>query len=73
VERVKQEIGIEERDDPSDKRRKWWALPADLLEVLEEVTSPEDAVVIKEIDAPEIPDTIPDGWTSDEGEDDDDS
>ena len=73
VERVKQEIGIEERDDPSDKRRKWWALPADLLEVLEEVTGPEDVVVIKEIDAPEIPDTIPEGWTSGEGEDDDDS
>lgn len=63
VERVKKEIGIEEHDDPNDKRRKLWSLPPDMIDVLEEVTGPEDRLLIEEIDV-ETPDTIPEDWES---------
>lgn len=75
VERVKQEIGIEEHDDPNDKRRKLWSLPPDMIEVLEEITGPEDEMLIQEVDVPEVPDTLPEDWQApyDEAQGDDDS
>lgn len=63
VERVKQEMGIEEKGDPNDARKKWWNLPAGMLAVFDEVTGPEDKIVLTEVDVPDVPDTIPDDWT----------
>lgn len=64
AQRTKSEMGIVERDDPSDKRRKFWSLPPEMADTLAEVTGPEDEVVIEEIDLPNpiFPDTIPEDW-----------
>lgn len=65
VERIKNEMAIEETDHPDDKRRKIWALPPDILDTLTEADSDDD-IQIEEVDKPD--DTFPEGWTE-EGDD----
>ena len=68
IERVKGEMGIEENDDEQDKRRKVWRLSEDTLATLEEADS-MDEIQIEEVD---VPDTVPEDWTTDEEKKDDD-
>ncbi len=67
VERVKNEMGIKEIDDPTDKRRKLWKLSESTLAAIEEITSPEDVLEIEEIDV-DVPDVVPEEWEDGEDE-----
>ena len=68
VERVKNEMAIQEIDDPQDKRRKLWKLSDSTLAAIEEITSPEDVLEIEEIDV-DVPDVVPEEWEDEEDED----
>lgn len=50
AERVAKEMDLETHDDPQDARRKLWALPGSLREMLEEATS-ADEIELREVDA----------------------
>jgi hypothetical protein len=66
VERVKRDMEIEEADDPADGRSKLWSLYGLTLEDVEDADSLDD-LVVEEIDAPDIPDVIPEDWMDEEG------
>jgi hypothetical protein len=65
AERVAEEIGILAEDDPTDKRRKIWRLPPEVLATLEEASS-DSEIQIEEVD---IPDTLPEDWGSGDDKD----
>ncbi len=67
AERVAREMGIVTIGDPQDARRKLWDLPEETKAALEEVTEPDDELVIKEVDG--VPDTLPEDWGTDGGVD----
>ena len=72
AERVANELGIETLDDEQDARKKLWKLPDSILATFEEATEAEDELQIEEIDV-DVPDTLPEDWTSEDGKDEDGS
>lgn len=70
VERIRAEMSIVETDDEQDKRRKVWSLSEDTLATLEEADSMDD-IQIEEVDI-DVPDTVPEDWTADGEEEEED-
>lgn len=69
VTRVKDEMEIDDSvADPNDARHNLWSLYGQTADVVEEAEDIEEDIVIEEIEAPEIPDTIPDDWMDDTDE-----
>lgn len=59
IEKVAKDLDIERTEDPSNKAKRFWSLPDDLLDVAEVAESEAD-IEITEVDS--VPDTIPEDW-----------
>jgi hypothetical protein len=61
AERICEEMNLAVTHDPTDARKRLWALPPETEAVLEEATS-RDEIEIREVELPNVPDAIPEDW-----------